>query len=312
MSTFEEMLAQRKQQYNKNISPTMKRMAKIFKKQNKPYKLLNEQVQHVGWSLACENVQHLLEFEEFLLSLSSCENTISTDQNWTAPDLALAINPETRQNPVSSEFVNRVYNTTAQRSAGKGEILVSLLCGDAEKTIVKHADVCIRNKNIELKADIGTIHQEEENKFRQYDKLLKETFNLKPKEIKEAYKTYHPLPTLLLNGKDAANFYSKLYRNWSSDKLDIIEKIWNEFEDPDIRSQELGYLVLCDYVSHKNIDGILLTEQQKDGKIKAVYITDLTDKKFIFENITMKPQKMRSGSTEARPDGLVNISISMK
>ena len=298
--------------YDEAVAPVLERMAKVWGKNNKPYKMIENLLVHHGTSYAVRSPEH---FEELLRTLSKLAGnglvsslTIQTDKNFVADDLVSHVDPSLRSNKIFSKLANDICSSSAQRSAGKGEILLSLLCTDSQKA-KKHGDVNVGGKNLELKSDVGTIHQEEENKFRKNDELIFETFGFTRDKVKNNYKSYRPLPTFLLGGARAREFYSKIYRNWDDTKLDAIENAWNSTSCPDRRSAELGYQVLLDYVQHKGIDGLLLTEEQKCGRIKAVYIQDFSDKDFIFANVTLKPQKMRGGSTEARPDGLVNISI---
>jgi hypothetical protein len=211
--------------------------------------------------------------------------------------------------PVCYNMLLKVYQMALQRSAGKGEILVSLISSDAQKA-KKHGDINISGKNVEMKSDLATIHQEEENKFRIIDKLNSLTFGKTAKQAAKEFKAYHPLPTLLSDAKGAREFYSKVYRNWGEKQLDTIERVWDETTCANRRSMELGYLVMLDYVRHKGIDSLLLTElNEKTNTICAVNISDFSDKNFIFDNVVMKPQKHRGGSTESRPDGLVNIGV---
>ena len=304
--------------YDGAVKPALDRMAGVWGKRNKPYRLVYDLLVKMGVYYSVRHPEHSQEFTTTLDRLSESSlllgesTTMPTDKNFSVPDLVDFISPSYRKDFIFNQLANDIYAASAQRSAGKGEILLSLLCHDSQKAKL-HGDVNVGGKNVELKADVGTIHQEEENKFRPIDEINQETFGLNPKEVKAKYKDYYPLPTLLCDASGAREFYSKIYRNWEEDEqntnLDIIEEVWNSTHCPAERSRELGYLVLLDYVRHKSIDGLLLTKEQADGGIKAVYITDFSDKEFIFANVMMKPQKMRKGSTEARPDGLVNISI---
>ena len=299
-------------QYDRHCGPVLERLANVWGEKNKPYGMIQNLLYHHGSNYALrmpECAPGLLKFmtavsNEGLLPVTS----FPTDTNFATEDLISFIEPEFRENSAVSMLLSDVYSSSAQRSAGKGELLVTLLCSDAQRA-KKHGDVNVDGKNIELKADLASINQEEENKFRKNDSLVLEAFGLTRKDVREKYRSWHPLPTLLSSPAEAREFYSKLYRNWSSNNLDIVEKVWTNTSCPEERSQELGYLVLLDYVRYKGIDGLLLTSKQKCGNIKTVYIQDFSDKEFIFANVMMKPQKMRGGSTEARPDGLVNISI---
>jgi|APSaa5957512535_1039671.scaffolds.fasta_scaffold25528_2 hypothetical protein len=305
-------------EYDNAVEPALNRMAGVWGKKNKPYRMVYDLLVKMGIYYSVRHPSHQQEFLAILDKLSGSSSllgnasTMPTDKNFSVPDLVDFISPSYRKDFIFNELASDIYAASAQRSAGKGEILLSLLCHDSQKAKL-HGDVNVGGKNIELKSDFGTIHQEEENKFRKNDKVVKETFGLTNEEVTKQYTTWHPLPTLLCDAKGAREFYSKIYRNWEKDEqntnLDIIEEVWNSTQCPTERSRELGYLVLLDYVQHKSIDGLLLTKQRKDGKIKAVYIQDFSDKDFIFANVTLKPQKMRGGSTEARPDGLVNISV---
>jgi hypothetical protein len=300
------------QQYDKRCEPALERMAAIWGRGNKPYKMIYDLLVHYGTSYAVRSPECAEGLLEFLDAVSGDglfpPSSLPTEGNFATDDLISFVNPSLRGNKVVSSLLSDIYNSSAQRSVGKGELLVTVLSPDAQKA-KKHGDVNIGGNNVEMKSDTATINQEEVNKFRKNDTLVQETYGLSRKDIKERYRAWHPLPTLLSSPNAAREFYSKLYRNFPHEYLDIIQKVWTDTSCPDTRSQELGYLVLLDYIRYKGIDGMLLTEQQKCGNIKAVYIRDFSNKEFIFANVMMKPQKMRGGSTEARPDGLVNISI---
>lgn len=298
--------------YDEAVAPVLERMARVWGKKNKPYKMIESLLSHHGLSYALRSPECTEGLLEFLDAVSGDglfpPSSLPTGENFATDDVISFVNPSLRGNKVVSSLLNDIYNSSAQRSAGKGELLVTVLSPDARKA-KKHGDVNIGGNNVEMKSDNGTINQEEVNKFRKNDTLVQETYGLSRKDIKERYRAWHPLPTLLSSPTAAREFYSKLYRNFPHEYLDVIQKVWTDTSCPDARSRELGYLVLLDYIRYKGIDSLLLTEQQKCGNIKAVYIRDFSDKEFIFANVMMKPQKMRGGSTEARPDGLVNISI---
>ncbi len=295
------------QEYDQQLEPIFDRLANIWGEKNKPYTTLREFLMYSAPSMALRGNVELSRISDILTLNEKRSVKLGVEKNFRTDDLISYISPLLSDNAVFYDMMLKVYETALQRSAGKGELLVSLLSTDAQKA-KKHGDINIDGKNVELKSDTGTIHQKEENKWRVNDKLIRDTYNLTASEVKEKYKSYHPLPTILSDGKQAREFYSKVYRNWSDEKLDIIEATWNDTECPDQRSMEIGYLVLLDYIEHKNIDSLLLT-RLRDGKISAVHINDFSDKEFIFANVTLKPQKMRGGSTEARPDGLVNIGV---
>jgi len=295
------------QEYDQQLEPIFDRLANIWGEKNKPYTTLREFFKNSAPTIAMRGNVELSRISDILTLNEKKSVKLGVEKNFRTDDLISYISPLLSDNAVFYDMMLKVYETALQRSAGKGELLVSLLSTDARKA-KKHGDINIDGKNVELKSDTGTIHQKEENKWRVNDKLIRDTYNLTASEVKEKYKSYHPLPTILSDGKQAREFYSKVYRNWNDEKLDTIETIWNDTECPDQRSMEIGYLVLLDYIEHKNIDSLLLT-RLRDGKISAVHISDFTDKEFIFANVTLKPQKMRGGSTEARPDGLVNIGV---
>lgn len=299
-----------KENHNKNMQMILKRMLGTYGEKSGAYRVLKEKLEHVAWSLACEHEKNMPEFYELMNIVAEYKNTLPTNNNWVTDDLVALICPEVRQNTIFSKLSELIYMTTIQRVAGQGEILLAFLCGDSEKA-KKHGDVRVGGKNVEVKADAASIHQEEDSRYNVYNDLLREKFGLTPDDIKNKYKGWYPLPTRLMSGKEAVDFYSKLYRKWGDDKLEQIKKAWDETNDPEIRSQELGYLVLCEYMQHKGYDGILFTsaKKQKDGKIKAVYLADISDKEFIRENLLMKPQKFRGKSNESRPDGQVGIEI---
>ena len=297
-----------KENHNKNMQAILKRMLRTYGEKSE-YTVIKEKLEHVAWSLACEYEENMPEFYELMNIVAEYKNTLPTNNNWVTDDLVALICPEVRQNTIFSKLSELIYMTTIQRVAGKGEILVALLCGDSEKA-KKHGDVRVGGKNIEAKANTASIHQEEDSRYSEYNALLREFFDVTPDAIKTKYRKWYPLPALLMSGKEAVDFYSKLYRKWGDDKLWQIKKVWDETNDPEIRSQELGYLVLCEYMQHKGIDGILFTEiDKKDGKIKTVYLTDISDKEFIRENLLMKPQKFRGSSNQSCPDGQVLIQI---
>ena len=294
-------------EYDQSLEPTLNRLATIWGKKTKPYTTLKNFFMNNAPTIALRGNVDLSQISSIITENEQKSVKLGVDKNFRTDDLVSYISPLLSDNSVFYDMMLKVYETALQRSAGKGELLVSLLSTDAQKA-KKHGDININGKNVELKSDTGTIHQDEENKWRINDRLVNELYGLSNVEVKEKYKTYHPLPTVLSCGKQARTFYSRVYRNWDDKQLDTIESTWNKTDCPDQRSFQLGYLVLLDYVKHKGIDSLLLTRRIGD-RISAVHISDFTDKKFIFKNVTLKPQKMRGGSTEARPDGLVNIGV---
>ena len=303
------MLKEYKQKHDNKIKPLLDKFSNVWSKDTKQYNLASGILTNETWGICCNEEEHIEKFYELVESIFTPQSTFSTSKNFFHSDLVSLINPEFRNNPIFSELCDRLYEASPQRGSGKGEILISLICENSEKKKHKDDDICIGGKNIQMKADNATIHQEEENDFRCVDKLNLQYFGLKQKQIVKEHKKFYPLPTFKLNGTDAREYYSKMYPKWGKSELDTIEKVWNDTQNPDTRSDELGYIVLCEYVKFKKIDSILFTEKQKNGYIKAVHITDFTDKKFILDNIKFKPQKTRGGSTQACPDGLVNVSI---
>ena len=295
------------QEYDQGIEKVLTRLSKVWGSKTKPFLAVSSFFKDSAPTMALRENLELSVISDLLSSIEHDELVLKVDENFRTEDLISHVSPLLASNSIFYNMMLKVYEMALQRSAGKGEILVSLISSDAQKA-KKHGDINISGKNVEMKSDLATIHQEEENKFRTIDKLNLDTFGVTAQQAAKEFKAYHPLPTLLSDAQGAREFYSKVYRNWGDEQLDTIERVWNETTCPDRRSMELGYLVMLDYVKHKGIDSLLLTKRNKET-ISAVNISDFSDKQFIFDNVVMKPQKHRGGSTEARPDGLVNIGV---
>ena len=297
------------QEYDQGIEKVLARLSKVWGSKTKPFKTIRSFFEDSAPTMALRENVELSVISDLLSSIENDELVLKVDENFRTEDLISYVSPLLASNSVFYNMLLRIYEIALQRSAGKGEILASLISSDAQKA-EKHGDINVSGKNVEMKADTGTIHQKEENKFRIIDKLNLDTFGVTAEQAasKDFFPAYHPLPTLLSDAQGAREFYSKVYRNWGDEQLDTIERVWNETTCPDRRSMELGYLVMLDYVKHKSIDSLLLTKRNKET-ISAVNISDFSDKQFIFDNVVMKPKKHRGGSTEARPDGHVDIGV---